>query len=318
MTRVAKAVAGKGKSPAIGSPWNQLKTNKEAGGVKKTPMKKKGAANGVSPNGKPNTPAGKKQQPDAESSQKNAKTPQKNVKIQQQEVETTQKNVKTPKKNAKTPQKKVEAQQKEVETSQKNMETQQQEVETPQKNVKAPQKNAKTPQKKVEVQQKEEEELPQQKTENKFGNGLLDSNSRKRPLPDRFRCFRCNDFGHRFNECPTIPEGEKVIGCYKCGSTEHKSKACSKAGSDNYSFATCFRCQKQGHIVRDCPIAKDCRTCGSREHLMAECPENKKEKIEKGVVVDEIQEDENPDATEPSPKRAKKARPARTPKKVKF
>ncbi|GAB6022861.1 hypothetical protein CHUAL_006959 [Chamberlinius hualienensis] len=49
---------------------------------------------------------------------------------------------------------------------------------------------------------------------------------------------------------------------------------------------------------------------------MAECPENKKEKIEKGVVVDEIQEDENPDATEPSPKRAKKARPARTPKKV--
>lgn len=259
-------------------------------------MKKKAAANGVSPNGsKPNTPQGKKQQ---KKGGKNSpgKTEGKDeveakAELNKPQTPQTPKNKKPKKKGA-----------------------------TPQKNGVTPQKKVETPQIKAEAQEKKVAS-PQKKTVNKADNGLLEANSRKRKIDDEFfKCFRCNGTGHRFSECPEIPEADRLVGCYNCGSTEHKLSKCPKkdASEDRYSFATCFRCHKKGHLVRDCPAVRECNNCGSTDHLVAKCPEYKKQKIEKGVIADVIEEDENPDATEASPKPAKKAKKQIKSKTVKF
>ena len=64
--------------------------------------------------------------------------------------------------------------------------------------------------------------------------------------------------------------------CYRCGSTEHTSKTCSKAG---FQFARCFVCGQPGHLSAACPQnargaypdGGECKKCGSKAHLAKDC-----------------------------------------------
>src|SRR5579875_2238826 len=64
---------------------------------------------------------------------------------------------------------------------------------------------------------------------------------------------------------------------------------------DGTSFATCFICGEKGHLSSKCPHSTHglypnggcCRTCGSVEHLVRDCPEKKK----KQVNPDALEED---------------------------
>merc|ERR1712048_60397 len=70
-------------------------------------------------------------------------------------------------------------------------------------------------------------------------------------------CLNCRNPGHLLAECPEpvalSPETGKP-NCFKCGSTEHTSKGCSKnVGKDEYPFAKCFICKEIGHLSGKCP-----------------------------------------------------------------
>lgn len=78
---------------------------------------------------------------------------------------------------------------------------------------------------------------------------------------------------------------EDASRCYKCGSEQHRTAHCTQAPpadapSGMFPFATCFICKQNGHLARSCPDnprglypeGGGCRTCGSVEHFVRDCP----------------------------------------------
>ncbi|KAH8039665.1 hypothetical protein HPB51_008258 [Rhipicephalus microplus] len=85
------------------------------------------------------------------------------------------------------------------------------------------------------------------------------------------------------------PYSSEPIGiCFKCGSTEHFSSACTvQTSKDNeFPYAKCFICKQQGHLSRKCPRndkgvypkGGHCNFCGAIDHFKKECPKMEKNK----------------------------------------
>ncbi|XP_065297971.1 uncharacterized protein [Dermacentor albipictus] len=103
-------------------------------------------------------------------------------------------------------------------------------------------------------------------------------------------CFKCRQPGHRVSDCPQmLQDSSEGIGiCFKCGSTEHFSSACTvQTSKDNeFPYAKCFICKQQGHLSRKCPRndkgvypkGGHCNFCGGIDHFKKECPEMEKNK----------------------------------------
>lgn len=103
-------------------------------------------------------------------------------------------------------------------------------------------------------------------------------------------CFKCRQPGHRVSDCPQMLEdsSEPIGICFKCGSTEHFSSACTvQTSKDNeFPYAKCFICKQQGHLSRKCPRndkgvypkGGHCNFCGAIDHFKKECPEMEKNK----------------------------------------
>ncbi|KAL3250034.1 hypothetical protein MRX96_055646 [Rhipicephalus microplus] len=99
-------------------------------------------------------------------------------------------------------------------------------------------------------------------------------------------CFKCRQPGHRVSDCPQmLQDSSEPIGiCFKCGSTEHFSSACTvQTSKDNeFPYAKCFICKQQGHLSRKCPRndkgvypkGGHCNFCGAIDHFKKEYAEN--------------------------------------------
>mmetsp|Transcript_4251 Transcript_4251/g.6333 ORF Transcript_4251/g.6333 Transcript_4251/m.6333 type:complete len:440 (+) Transcript_4251:58-1377(+) len=138
--------------------------------------------------------------------------------------------------------------------------------------------------------------------------------SRREMLQKSSICYRCGAVGHSVAECKAIcdmssifcmvcgktghvncMEEEKTrkasgftsenLPCFNCGGPTHEIKDCGwdlEMSVDLYRFAapqirgrkTCFRCGKEGHISKDCPLRTmpKCFVCGSTEHILKDCP----------------------------------------------
>ncbi|XP_050919848.1 uncharacterized protein LOC127137429 [Lathyrus oleraceus] len=63
--------------------------------------------------------------------------------------------------------------------------------------------------------------------------------------PASVKCFKCDELGHRANEC-----NNKVMRCYNCGKTGHRVAECKNDGP------TCYNYGEQGHISMQCQKPK--------------------------------------------------------------
>ncbi|XP_050299013.1 DNA ligase 1-like [Anthonomus grandis grandis] len=100
----------------------------------------------------------------------------------------------------------------------------------------------------------------------------------------KFVCFNCRKSGHNLSECPELDKDQVAQTgtgiCFKCGSTEHTHFECKVVRGLDYKFATCFICQEQGHIAKQCPDNQrglypkggSCKVCGDVTHLKKDCP----------------------------------------------
>lgn len=109
-------------------------------------------------------------------------------------------------------------------------------------------------------------------------------------------CFKCREKGHTSSDC-----GQAGVLCYKCGSKDHSLKDCCdyRKGDNDLPFASCYFCEKTGHLASACPENSRgiyvnggaCRKCGSTQHISAECPEKKAAKQAKPDVPEETFDD---------------------------
>jgi len=175
-------------------------------------------------------------------------------------------------------------------------------------------------------------------------------------------CFNCRRKGHTAAECPNInkdADGSMTTAtklrsqiCYKCGTFEHTLKQCPKLTSnekkvgnsgrlDYFSmilpFATCFICKKKGHLSSQCEQNENglyvkggsCKVCGSKTHLVADCPVKLKKEEDgdgdgdgdgdessTGDVAEFLEEDEGTSATPYATEMDKIVKKAKRKKKV--
>lgn len=125
-------------------------------------------------------------------------------------------------------------------------------------------------------------------------------------------CFHCRHSGHMLSQCPQLANVNDDLDrnasgiCFKCGSTEHQHNQCKMVRDDSYKFATCFICNEEGHISKQCPDnprglyphGGACRMCGDVTHLKKDCPQSVVQKREEFDVTADIINKDMPDALE--------------------
>ncbi|EED96511.1 predicted protein, partial [Thalassiosira pseudonana CCMP1335] len=104
-------------------------------------------------------------------------------------------------------------------------------------------------------------------------------------------CYRCRKQGHSAES--SGQKKKQGLICYKCGSTEHRIQQCAKIKSfikpgqkkidfgkiGVLPFASCYVCNKSGHLSSYCPDSKNgvfpkggtCNECGEPGHFAADC-----------------------------------------------
>jgi len=80
------------------------------------------------------------------------------------------------------------------------------------------------------------------------------------------RCFSCGGSGHKQGECKS-----RMAHCWNCGEKGHIKRDCKKE-----LMGMCFHCHKVGHHSKDCG-KKSCWKCSSTDHLLTECPDNRRQ-----------------------------------------
>lgn len=110
-------------------------------------------------------------------------------------------------------------------------------------------------------------------------------------------CYSCRQTGHASKLCPLLQSnsilGDKIkyiksrsdiILCYNCNQYGHAVRDCMQPKvDDGYRYAECYICHTTGHLASQCtqnPHGRygvlqtgQCHKCGSKMHLMKNCPE---------------------------------------------
>lgn len=104
-------------------------------------------------------------------------------------------------------------------------------------------------------------------------------------------CLGCRKRGHFLKDCPKVNKDSLADNtetfCFNCGLTGHALRHCTKPKSKDGTlpFASCFICNKKGHISKDCPENPNglypkggcCHICLQKTHLVRDCPERTEE-----------------------------------------
>jgi zinc finger CCHC domain-containing protein 9 len=131
-------------------------------------------------------------------------------------------------------------------------------------------------------------------------------------------CFQCRQKGHTVQFCALVNIDDSndatknstkvkkhsvkpVVNacCYKCGSMEHSLAKCpkrvpgkSEKEDTDLPFATCFICQRKGHLASQCSQNEhgiyvnggQCKHCSSIYHRAFNCPNKRKNQSASGGV----------------------------------
>jgi hypothetical protein len=72
----------------------------------------------------------------------------------------------------------------------------------------------------------------------------------------KIHCFRCDKYGHIVRDCPTRKKGRQLASTVDVDLEPHQRNEDIKDHRKDKSKIQCFRCDKYGHIARDCPTRK--------------------------------------------------------------
>ena len=127
----------------------------------------------------------------------------------------------------------------------------------------------------------------------KFTNSLaLEKDKEREQEAANFTiCLGCRKRGHFLKDCPKVNKNPLADNtsdiCFNCGFSGHALRHCSKPRHKDGSlpFASCFICNKKGHISKDCPENANglypnggcCHICLQKTHLVRDCPERTEE-----------------------------------------
>ncbi|KAL9689943.1 hypothetical protein QQ045_010334 [Rhodiola kirilowii] len=77
--------------------------------------------------------------------------------------------------------------------------------------------------------------------------------ARNCPQKENKICLSCRRYGHSLMNCPNKGDGGAKL-CYNCGDTQHRLSDCPNPRQDGGTkFASCFVCNEQGHLSKNCP-----------------------------------------------------------------
>lgn len=127
----------------------------------------------------------------------------------------------------------------------------------------------------------------------KFTNSLAleKDKEREQEAANFTTCLGCRKRGHFLKDCPKVNKNPLADNtsdiCFNCGFSGHALRHCSKprAKDGSLPFASCFICNKKGHISKDCsenpnglyPKGGCCHICLQKSHLVRDCPERTEE-----------------------------------------
>jgi len=87
---------------------------------------------------------------------------------------------------------------------------------------------------------------------------------RKMTVSSTYRCKQCGIAGHHETQC------NRFEVCGKCLARHNPRSRCVRRTRTNRDDRTCYKCNKTGHISRDCR-SKSCYRCKQFGHIANDC-----------------------------------------------